>query len=89
MNWKRTSRHRHRVFQKGVSLLRPKSRDNVGTASTLGWPPDRAGRVERMLSEEQVSSSESRPSWVSSHLEPHSGGSVVKHLLANAGSARD
>ena len=34
----------------------------MGTASTLGWPPDRAGRVGRMLSEGRVSSSESRPS---------------------------
>ena len=32
--WKRISRHR--VLQKGLSLLRTKSRDNVGAASTAG-----------------------------------------------------
>ena len=31
IGWKRTSRHR--VFQKGVSLLRAGSRDNEGTAN--------------------------------------------------------
>ena len=44
MGWKRISRHR--VFQKGVSLLRTKSRDNVGTVIAVGWPPDRPGKVE-------------------------------------------
>ena len=43
MGWKRVSRHR--AFQKGVSLLRTKSRDNVGTTSTVSRPPDRPGRV--------------------------------------------
>ena len=32
-SWKRISRHR--AFQKGVSLLRTKSRDNVGTVSAV------------------------------------------------------
>ena len=43
VGWKRSSRHRS--FQKGVSLLRTKSRDHVGTASAVGWPPDRPGRI--------------------------------------------
>ena len=30
----------------GVSLLRAKSRGNVGTASVVGWPPDRPGRAD-------------------------------------------
>ena len=34
MGWKRISRHR--VLQKGVSLLRTKSRDNVGTVGASG-----------------------------------------------------
>ena len=34
MSWKRTSRHR--AVEKGASLLRTKSRDNVGTASIVG-----------------------------------------------------
>ena len=42
--WKRISRHR--AFQKGMSLLRTKSWDNMGTASTAGWPPDRPGRID-------------------------------------------
>ena len=33
MDWKRISRHR--AFQKVVSLLRTKSRDNVDTGSTV------------------------------------------------------
>ena len=33
VGWKRISRHR--VFQKAVRLLRTKSRDNVGVASTV------------------------------------------------------
>ena len=43
--WKRISRHR--AFQKGMSLLRAKSRDNVGrdNVSTVGWPPDRPGKA--------------------------------------------
>ena len=32
--WKRISRHR--AFHQGVSLLRTKSRDNVGAVSTAG-----------------------------------------------------
>ena len=44
MGWKRISRRR--AFQKGVSLLRTKSRDNVGTAITAGQPPDRSGKVD-------------------------------------------
>ena len=42
MGWKRISRHK--AFQKGVSLLRTKSKDKVGTA---GQPSDRPGRVNR------------------------------------------
>ena len=34
VSWKRISRHG--VFQKGVSLLRTKSRDNAGAAGTEG-----------------------------------------------------
>ena len=41
--WKRISRHR--AFQKGVSLLRTKSRDNMGTASAVDWSPNGLGRV--------------------------------------------
>ena len=41
--WKRISRHR--AFQKGVSLLRTKSRDNVGTVSAVDWSPNILGRV--------------------------------------------
>ena len=44
MHWKRISRHR--AFQKEVSLLRKKSRDNEGTPSAAGRPPDRPGRVD-------------------------------------------
>ena len=43
MGWKRISRHR--AFQKGVSLLRTKSSDNVSTASAVGQTLDRPGRV--------------------------------------------
>ena len=42
--WKRISRHR--AFRKGVSLLRTKSRNNVGTVSAMGWPPDKPERVD-------------------------------------------
>lgn len=42
MGWKRISKHR--AFQKEVSLLRKRSRDNEGTASAAGWPPDRPER---------------------------------------------
>ena len=41
--WKGISRHR--AFQKGVSLLRAKSRDEAGTESTAGWP-DRRGSAD-------------------------------------------
>ena len=37
--WKRI--FRQSAFQMGVSLLRTKSRDNVGAASTAGQPPER------------------------------------------------
>ena len=37
--WERISRHR--AFQRGVSLLRARSRDNKGAASTVGRPPDK------------------------------------------------
>ena len=40
--WKTISRHR--AFQNGGSLLRIKSRDNVGIASAVGQPPDKPGR---------------------------------------------
>ena len=33
-------------FQKGVNLLRSKSRDNVDTVNTVNWPPNRQGRVD-------------------------------------------
>ena len=42
--WKRISRHR--AFQKGVKLLRTKSKDKVGTVSTVGRPPDRLGKAD-------------------------------------------
>ena len=42
--WKRISIHR--ALQKGENLLRTKSRDSVDTASAVGWPPDRPGRVD-------------------------------------------
>ena len=42
--WKIISRHR--ILQKGVSLLRIKSRDKVGTVSTVGRPPDRPRRAD-------------------------------------------
>ena len=42
--WKRISKYR--AFQRGVSLLRTKSRDTVGTASAAGQPPDRQGRAD-------------------------------------------
>ena len=62
-SWKRISRHR--VFQKGASLLRAKSGDNMGTLSTAGRPPDRPGRVEGTLLERWAGSRESRRfSWV-------------------------
>ena len=35
-----------RAFQKGVRLLRKKSRDKVDRVSTAGQPPDRPGRVD-------------------------------------------
>ena len=38
MDWERISRHR--AFQKVVSSLRTKSRDNVDTGSTVGQPPE-------------------------------------------------
>ena len=34
------------AFQKGMSLLRSKSRDNVDTVSAVSWPPNRQGRVD-------------------------------------------
>ena len=46
MGWKRITRHR--AFQKGVSQLRVKSRDNVGTVRAVGQPPDRPGRVDHL-----------------------------------------
>ena len=45
--WKRIAKHR--AYQRGVSLLRTKSRDNVGTASAAGRPPDRQGRADHFL----------------------------------------
>ena len=39
--WKRLSRHG--AFQKGVSLLRTKNRDNANTASTADHSSDRQG----------------------------------------------
>ena len=46
MGWKRISRHR--AFQKEVSLLiRTKNREKVGTASPMGWSPDRTGKADR------------------------------------------
>ena len=42
--WKIISRPR--AFQKGVSLLRTKSRDRVGPAHTVGQPPDRPGKAD-------------------------------------------
>ena len=45
-------------FQKGVNLLRSKSRDNVDPVNAVNWPPNRQGRVDAFL-------------WVSSEfLEP-------------------
>ena len=44
MGWKRISRHK--AFQKGGSLLSTKSRDNVGTVSTVGPPTDRPGKAD-------------------------------------------
>ena len=44
MGWKRISRHN--MLQKGVSLLRTKSRDKVGIVRIAGQPPDRPGRVD-------------------------------------------
>ena len=35
-----------RAFQKGLSLLKAKSRDNKGAANAAGQPPDRPGRVD-------------------------------------------
>jgi len=46
VGWKRITRHR--AFQKGVSQLRIKSRDNVGTVRAVGQPPDRPGRVNHL-----------------------------------------
>ena len=37
-DWRRIPRHR--AFQERVSLLRTNSRDDVGTASTEGQPPE-------------------------------------------------
>ena len=37
---------RHRAFQKGVSSLRVRSRDNEGVPNAVGQPPDRPGRVD-------------------------------------------
>ena len=34
-----------RVLQKGVSLLRTKNRENVGTVNAAGRPPGRPGKV--------------------------------------------
>ena len=45
-----------RILQKGVSLLRTKSRDNVGTEDTVGWPPDWPGRGDRTPSKQQPGS---------------------------------
>ena len=42
--WKRVCWHR--AFQKGVSLLKAKSRDTEGTANAACQPPDRPGRVD-------------------------------------------
>ena len=42
--WKIISRHR--ILQKGLSLLRIKSRDKVGTVSTVGRLPDRPRRAD-------------------------------------------
>ena len=44
MGWKRIPRHN--ILQKGVSLLRTKSRDKVGIVSIAGQPPDRPGRAD-------------------------------------------
>ena len=41
--WKIISRYR--AFQNGVSSLKTKSRDKVGTASAMCKPSDRPGRV--------------------------------------------
>ena len=43
-DWKKISRHS--MFQKRVSLLKTKSRDKVGTVSTVGLPPYKPGRVD-------------------------------------------
>ena len=43
--WKRISRHI--TFQKGVSLLRTKSRDKMGPANAVGQSPDRPGKADR------------------------------------------
>ena len=42
--WKRISRHR--ALQKGVNLLRTKSRDNVEAVNTAGRPLDKPGKVD-------------------------------------------
>ena len=34
------------AFQKGVSLLRSKSRDSVDTVSAVNWPPNSHGRAD-------------------------------------------
>ena len=44
MGWKRISRHS--ILQKGVSLLRTKSRYKVGIVSTVGQPPEGPGRAD-------------------------------------------
>ena len=44
MSWKRTSRHR--AVEKGASLLRTKSRDNVEATNIAGLPLDKSGKVD-------------------------------------------
>ena len=46
LNVSRKRSSRHRAFQKGVSLLRTKSREKVGTVSAGGRPPDRAENAD-------------------------------------------
>ena len=52
MSWKRIPRHG--VLQKGVSLLRTESRDNLGAESPVGRTPERSGRVNRTLLGQRV-----------------------------------
>ena len=42
--WKRISRHR--ALQKGVNLLRTKSRENVEATNIAGLPLDKSGKVD-------------------------------------------